>query len=166
MRICPFGADIPSRDVLQETSVVIKPCHTTQAKYHSIGKSMIRLLEVLSLMRRPRRLEIHRTRESAIRAWVIFTVAVISTASLIWILVQLMPNPNPSSQLRCHNPTVRKEWRTLKTTEQLAYIDAVLCLTKTPSIASSYGSLYDDLARVHVEIAPGSMSAQICSLRK
>ena len=45
----------------------------------------------------------------------------------------------------CQNPSIRREWRTLSTTEKLAYLNAVVCLTKTPSIVGRNQTLFDDL---------------------
>lgn len=54
---------------------------------------------------------------------------------------------------RCANPSIRREWRTMTDGEQKAYIDAVKCLTKTPSILRNFGSLYDDIPWTHAKQA-------------
>lgn len=49
----------------------------------------------------------------------------------------------------CHDPMVRKEWRTLDPTTQSAYISAVRCLMHHPSIFLEETSFYDDLIFAH-----------------
>ena len=44
----------------------------------------------------------------------------------------------------CSTPATRRDWRSLRDNEKLAYIDAVMCMTTIPSILTSQGSLYDD----------------------
>lgn len=58
--------------------------------------------------------------------------------------------PTSTATSSCKNPAVRKEWRGMTTTEKDAYIDAVLCLTKTDAISGISGTVnrYDDFHAV------------------
>jgi hypothetical protein len=58
----------------------------------------------------------------------------------------------PPSNPQCTNPPKRKEWRTLSSKEQQAYISAVVCLANTPSTVNEAGTIYDDFAWLHMQI--------------
>ena len=55
----------------------------------------------------------------------------------------------PTSSTNCQNPSIRREWRTLSTAEKLAYIDAVVCLTKSSSIVGRNQTVFDDFPWIH-----------------
>lgn len=67
-------------------------------------------------------------------------------------------NPDNTQQKRAcslGNASIRKDWRWLSTKERTAYIDAVLCLQKTPSkadpsFAPGARTRYDDFVAVHL----------------
>lgn len=52
---------------------------------------------------------------------------------------------------------MRREWRSLQQTEQLAYIDAALCLTRSESTLREVGTLFDDFALVHMQVGAHCM---------
>jgi hypothetical protein len=77
-------------------------------------------------------------------------VGVIVAAAGTMRYVQSLTSPEPVISLaRCQNPSIRHEWRTLSTDEKRAYIDAVVCLTKTPSIVGRNQTLFDDFPWIH-----------------
>ncbi|KAH6599563.1 hypothetical protein BASA50_002905 [Batrachochytrium salamandrivorans] len=51
----------------------------------------------------------------------------------------------------CSNPSQRQEWRELSAAQKTAYINAVVCLKRTPSRSRNTGSpsRFDDFARTH-----------------
>ena len=102
--------------------------------------------------------EISGKRSSARAIWLLLMLAICSTGTLLFLTVfephRAQQAVSEASQKKCTNPSIRKEWRQLRDHEKLSYIDAVLCLTKTPSTAGTGGSMYDDLAGVHMEYAP------------
>ncbi|KAL2060132.1 hypothetical protein VTL71DRAFT_9954 [Oculimacula yallundae] len=49
----------------------------------------------------------------------------------------------------CANPQIRKEWRTLSTSEKLSYISSVKFLQNLPSQLDTGGSRYDDFPYIH-----------------
>ncbi|KAE9372643.1 Di-copper centre-containing protein [Stipitochalara longipes BDJ] len=51
--------------------------------------------------------------------------------------------------MSCHNPQIRREWRSLNTKEQFEFINAVQCLRSEPSKLHSGMSLYDDFPFLH-----------------
>ncbi|PYI34945.1 Di-copper centre-containing protein [Aspergillus indologenus CBS 114.80] len=62
--------------------------------------------------------------------------------------VRLDGNPFQPNKL-CQYPSVRREWRSLSTGEQQAYITAVKCLMDRPSKLRTNGTLYDDFPWIH-----------------
>ncbi|OAQ96557.1 hypothetical protein LLEC1_06351 [Akanthomyces lecanii] len=50
----------------------------------------------------------------------------------------------------CSDPSTRKEWRYLGASEKHAYIDAIQCLSRRPSLFDGSSSRYDDFALAHV----------------
>lgn len=58
----------------------------------------------------------------------------------------------PKAQSRCQNPRIRREWRSLSTSEKAAYIQAVRCLLLQPSITRPSGVLYDDYPYTHARV--------------
>ncbi|KAF3020245.1 hypothetical protein E8E14_012263 [Neopestalotiopsis sp. 37M] len=56
----------------------------------------------------------------------------------------------------CTDPAVRKEWRTLNTTEKQSYIEAVKCLTTKPAISGFTAAInrFDDHQAVHSDQTP------------
>ncbi|KAK6596644.1 hypothetical protein H4I96_09296 [Botrytis cinerea] len=54
-----------------------------------------------------------------------------------------------NQSLSCRNPIVRREWRTLGTTERQIYLKAVQCLWEQPSRIGLNHSLYEDFPWVH-----------------
>ncbi|KAH6875060.1 hypothetical protein BKA58DRAFT_437055 [Alternaria rosae] len=74
--------------------------------------------------------------------------------TVLWLLQYCCVNEaeHPTS---CRHAIVRKEWRTLKRTEQLQYITAVQCLLEKPAVTptpAAPGALsrYDDLVATHI----------------
>lgn len=51
---------------------------------------------------------------------------------------------------KCSNPSIRKEWRLLSTSEQHGYISAVQCLSGRASSFDDGSSRYDDFALAHI----------------
>lgn len=58
----------------------------------------------------------------------------------------------------CHEPVVRKEWRTLSDVQKQEYLDAVLCLKTKPSRLGQNHSLYDDFPYLHSRSGTHGMS--------
>lgn len=56
---------------------------------------------------------------------------------------------NETQTIRCTEPRVRHEWRSLSTAEKHDYIRAVRCLHSTPSKIRPNGTLYDDYPYAH-----------------
>ncbi|GAB1314595.1 Tyrosinase copper-binding domain-containing protein [Madurella fahalii] len=54
----------------------------------------------------------------------------------------------------CTHPSLRREWRSLSRQNKLAYLDAVNCLARTPSVLRGIGTVYDDFPWVHYQMAP------------
>lgn len=52
----------------------------------------------------------------------------------------------------CNRTQYRREWRSLSYGEKLEYIQAVQCLTQTPSRLGQNQSLYDDFPYVHYRV--------------
>ena len=50
----------------------------------------------------------------------------------------------------CSDPPTRREWRGLKYAEKRDYIQAVQCLSSTPSIIKPEGTIFDDFSWVHM----------------
>lgn len=67
-------------------------------------------------------------------------------------VIQSNPTPSVKSALACGNPSTRREWRSLSTTEKHNYLEAVECLRETPSRLGLNQSLYDDFPWVHSRI--------------
>lgn len=61
-----------------------------------------------------------------------------------------------TTRTNCSNVVYRQEWRTLSKFQKEAYISAVNCLAKTPSVLGMNGTLYDDFPWVHNQFAHGS----------
>ncbi|RPA75967.1 Di-copper centre-containing protein [Ascobolus immersus RN42] len=87
--------------------------------------------------------------------------SILASAAALFLAVSAAPTPDvPSTPLipaACNNPIVRKEWRSLTNTEKANYINAVKCLTTTPSIATSIGGAinrFDDFQGVHATQTP------------
>lgn len=53
------------------------------------------------------------------------------------------------SETSCQNPSIRREWRSLSMKEKHEYLQAVQCLSHTPSRLTSNMTLYDDFPHVH-----------------
>lgn len=65
---------------------------------------------------------------------------------------KVMRNLNlTKNRSKCDKPSVRHEWRSLSLEERQQYIEAVKCLTRTPSTQLPQDSLYDDFAYVHID---------------
>lgn len=79
-------------------------------------------------------------------ALVLFLVS--TTFALLHIRASRDSGTNLSTS-QCENPSVRHEWRTLSSNEKKEYIDAVLCLAKTPSLFERNQTLYDDFPWIH-----------------
>ena len=91
-----------------------------------------------------------------------FVAAVIVTCTLI-LMPKFYPKSNldstivapsraatPGATQTCAKQTVRREWRTISSDEKQSYIDAVKCLMKVPSAATTHTkSLHDDFSHVH-----------------
>ncbi|KAI0469858.1 hypothetical protein GGR56DRAFT_684258 [Xylariaceae sp. FL0804] len=62
----------------------------------------------------------------------------------------------PSRRATCSETKTRREWRELTSTEQLAYLDAVLCMQSADNQTSTYQvqSRYDDFVALHIEMTP------------
>ena len=65
---------------------------------------------------------------------------------------------DPSTTSSCTIPITRREWRSLSRGEKSEYIQAVQCLTKTPSLLGMNHSLHDDFPRIHSHIGEYCMS--------
>jgi hypothetical protein len=52
-------------------------------------------------------------------------------------------------QHQCSKPSLRREWRTLSSTEQQDYVRAAQCFSSLPNPYGSNGTLYDEFSRVH-----------------
>lgn len=50
----------------------------------------------------------------------------------------------------CKDPSLRREWRSLDSTEKNGYIEAVKCLKRTQSYLDLNQTLYDDFPWVHL----------------
>ncbi|KAH8602301.1 hypothetical protein B0O99DRAFT_499777 [Bisporella sp. PMI_857] len=70
------------------------------------------------------------------------------------------PRIGESDAKRCRSPAIRREWRTLRRSEQLAYITAVSCLRNLPSIRDAEQSLYDDFPYTHSKAGNYSHNTQ------
>ncbi|PPJ59323.1 hypothetical protein CBER1_11878 [Cercospora berteroae] len=70
---------------------------------------------------------------------------------------------NEQSNCACSSPRIRKEWRTLSSFEQEAYIDAIKCLKNSPSkgreIFNTLESRYDDFVAIHINATRGGQDA-------
>lgn len=96
---------------------------------------------------------------SLILAPFLFVVAIVYTIFLgglgqrpdIWMQNQ---------SLSCRNPIVRREWRTLGTTERQIYLKAVQCLWEQPSRIGLNHSLYEDFPWVHSRMGNFCMPTQ------
>ena len=64
----------------------------------------------------------------------------------------------PAARVSCLQPTIRREWRTLSTSDKQDYIVAVQCLGTKASKIRDNGTLYDDFPWVHKLAAPDGMS--------
>ena len=64
-----------------------------------------------------------------------------------------------SSSHNCVEPAVRREWRSLSSSEKQDYISAVQCLRSTPSRLNASQSLYDDFPYVHAVVGGFSHGA-------
>ena len=71
----------------------------------------------------------------------------------------LFPTRNTAAVGPCHEPTIRREWRTLSDDEKLEYISAAKCLTEIPSLIGLNGTAHDDFAFVHMAVGEHSKSA-------
>lgn len=58
--------------------------------------------------------------------------------------------------LHCSHVRTRREWRTLSKAEKSEYIDAVKCMTQTPSKMGLNGTLYDDFPWTHAQAGGSS----------
>ncbi|KAL9106901.1 MAG: hypothetical protein Q9227_008149 [Pyrenula ochraceoflavens] len=86
---------------------------------------------------------------------VLFGVAVLAIGAAISIVAAVGRQSTIASS-RCQVPVKRREWRTLSDTEKKDYLDAVVCLTKTPSVVSENQTLYDDFPFVHIQAGKGA----------
>lgn len=96
-------------------------------------------------------------RRSCLREWLsyfilslIFALALISTlwSSKAPPVTRILPST-------CENPSIRKEWRTLQTSEQVHFISSVQCLMEIPSLLRPDGnnmSRYDDFVHTHAVV--------------
>ncbi|TVY36278.1 Tyrosinase [Lachnellula subtilissima] len=75
-------------------------------------------------------------------------VVVVAAGTIIYVRPSTVHKSASSSQ-SCQNPSVRREWRTLSTDEKLAYLDAVVCLTKTPSVIGRNQTVFEDFPWTH-----------------
>lgn len=65
--------------------------------------------------------------------------------------------------IKCHKPSLRKEWRTLSRSEQVTYTTAVKCLMYSPSIFHADTSFYDDFVFAHSKTGSFSQFFTLCS---
>ncbi|TVY13044.1 Tyrosinase ustQ [Lachnellula arida] len=77
-----------------------------------------------------------------------FTGVYVAAGTLIFVRRSTV-HESVSSIQSCQNPSVRREWRTLSTDEKLAYLDAVVCLTKTPSVIGRNQTVFEDFSWIH-----------------
>lgn len=88
-------------------------------------------------------------------------LAVVATAAQ-GILASTLPlNVEPKTQ--CSNPRIRKEWRTLSTSEQNDYINAIQCLKAAPSKGKEFfdtlETRYEDFVALHINATRGGQDA-------
>lgn len=57
-----------------------------------------------------------------------------------------------SQESKCHDPAIRREWRSLSLEQKHGYVDAVLCLRKTPSKLNENMTRYDDFPFLHTTV--------------
>jgi hypothetical protein len=76
-------------------------------------------------------------------------LAIISTAKSRVATPPSISINEPPSLSRCHDPPVRREWRSLSLAQKHEYVDAVLCLRTIPSSLNPNMSLYDDFPFLH-----------------
>jgi tyrosinase len=90
------------------------------------------------------------------RSWIVIIVCLAIVGSLAAATSILMyaqaGTSHESAPARCQNPSIRREWRTLSTDEKRAYLDAVVCLTSTPSIVGRNQTLFDGFPWIHTSI--------------
>ncbi|KAF6823577.1 tyrosinase central domain containing protein [Colletotrichum musicola] len=98
-------------------------------------------------------LQLRRPRASRLLVAVLAAVTALTGAGII--AVAFMPGHSiiSSGTQQCHNPTLRREWRQLSRSEQQAYISAVQCLERRPSVLvpdqTRNSSRYDDFVLAH-----------------
>jgi len=74
------------------------------------------------------------------------------------LLIQnVIASPTLRRQLKCTNPTVRKEWGAANDFEKSSYINAALCLSTKPSRLGLPTTLYDDFGYIHNKLTLQSM---------
>lgn len=83
----------------------------------------------------------------------LMTIALVAVAARAsFYFYSSTPQESALSSTQCQNPSIRREWRTLSTSEKLDYLDAVVCLTKTPSVLGLNQTLFDDFPFIHTTI--------------
>jgi hypothetical protein len=85
------------------------------------------------------------------------SIALLLCLTAGWTIGVRMQHTVSSSKMRkphgrCESSYVRREWRSLSTSEKADYIQAVKCLVLKPSKARSKGSLYDDYPYTHARV--------------
>ncbi|KAK6814605.1 Tyrosinase ustQ [Aspergillus parasiticus] len=79
--------------------------------------------------------------------------AVLTIISLITVTVSLVHLLSATGTTTtfppCKNPAVRREWRSLTTSEKQNFTQAVICLASIPSTWQPNGTIYDDFAILH-----------------
>jgi tyrosinase len=83
----------------------------------------------------------------ALTSTVLFILGVVSLS--LWILRGEIQKSKTHGV--CQQPAVRREWRTLSTTERFQYLRAVKCLSSIPSTISK-GTLHDEFAYIHQQV--------------
>lgn len=85
-------------------------------------------------------------------AWIslgFFILLLFSGVIFVWKDTQAIGTTPIDHSKLCHKPSVRKEWRSLNSSSQHAYISAVICLMHHPSIFQEDTSYYDDFIYAH-----------------
>lgn len=81
--------------------------------------------------------------------YILLLFLTISVASGVIFLVLGRDGTSTQTRIACRKPPDRREWRELSEEQKRNYLDAVLCLKKTPLQLNMTQSLYDDFPWVH-----------------
>lgn len=77
-------------------------------------------------------------------------LTIISLITVTVSLVHLLSGTGTTTTFPpCKNPAVRREWRSLTSSEKQNFTQAVICLASIPSTWQPNGTIYDDFAILH-----------------